>query len=91
MKRTLDSRLHHSQDTNAVVKCEICGDEQKVIVFHCMQEGWPTCCKQTMTLINTESTVELVSLATLRISKTKPITGFINRGRREGFTYPGGM
>ncbi len=97
MKRTRDSRLHHSQDTNAVVKCEICGDEQKVIVFHCMREGWPKCCKQTMTLINTGppgSTIMLVRLATRRISETHPITGLTNgplfyKGRREGFTFSG--
>lgn len=65
-------------NADAKVKCEICGEKRLVNIFFCMQEGWPKCCKQTMALITESDALLVVRLASQRISKVAPITGFMN-------------
>ena len=37
--------------------CRCCGSEALVNFSHCLQHGWPQCCKTTMSLVKTKASI----------------------------------
>lgn len=42
----------HPALQRGLVRCNVCGSEQRVNPAECLRNGWPTCCVYTMYLVN---------------------------------------
>lgn len=45
--------------TDSRIECHCCGKKRLVNFAHCLREGWPMCCGQTMLLTRTATDIGL--------------------------------
>lgn len=68
----------HTVDSR--VECQRCSRSLRVSLGQCLANGWPTCCAQTMLLVDTPPKAEIDRIVTERMSAPKAVLKAMRRG-----------